>query len=105
MFGNLGEMAGLLKKAKDFQSNIQNVKEEMATNEYTGQDANGKVTVVVSGDFIIKSITISPEYHDDITSLQEIILSAANNAMIKAKTAIAEKMKSLTGGINIPGLF
>jgi DNA-binding YbaB/EbfC family protein len=105
MFGNLGEMAGLLKKAKEFQSNIQNVKAEMAQAEYFGKDPSGKISVVVSGDFSVKSINISPECTGNIQDLQINLLAAVNEAIGSAKNAAAEKMKAMTGGISIPGLF
>ena len=35
MFGNLAEMAGLMKKAKDLQGNLKNIKAELAEAEFT----------------------------------------------------------------------
>ena len=60
MFGNLGEMANLIKKAKDIQKNMAALKEEMARSEFSASSADQEVVVVVSGDFQIKSVKISP---------------------------------------------
>ena len=59
MFGNLGEMANLLKKVKDIQKNMAELKAEMARSEYSAASADNEVVVVVSGDFMVKSVTVS----------------------------------------------
>ena len=60
MFGNLGEMANLLKKVKDIQKNMAELKAEMARSEYSASSADNEVVVVVSGDFQVKKVTVSP---------------------------------------------
>ena len=56
MFGNLAEMAGLMKKAKDLQGNLKNIKAELAEAEFTGEAGSGRVKVIVSGDMRIKKL-------------------------------------------------
>ena len=51
MFGNLGEMAGLMKKFGEIQKNMKKMKEDLAAIEVAGKNAAGQVEVVVSGDF------------------------------------------------------
>ena len=104
MFGNLGEMANLLKKAKDIQKNMAALKEEMARTEFSASSPDQEVVVVVSGDFQIKSISIAPSIAGN-TNLGNIVTSVTNNALVAAKSAMQSKMQELTGGMNIPGLF
>ena len=104
MFGNLGEMANLIKKAKDIQKNMAALKEEMARSEFSASSADQDVVVVVSGDFQIKSVKVSPAIANN-ENLGNIIASTTNSALIAAKSAMQSKMQELTGGMNIPGLF
>ncbi len=105
MFGNLGEMARLMQKVKDIQSNVKKMKEEAASAEYTANAQGGLVSVTVSGDMQIRNIRIAPEAMTSAEDLQAMVQSAVNNALDTAKKALAEQMKEVTGGMNIPGLF
>ena len=105
MFGNLGEMAGLMKKAKDMKENIGKMKEEIASSEFYGTCPGDKVTVVISGDFQVRQIKIAPDATADSEALEDLIKTAINSAVSSAQANIQEKMKEVTGGLNIPGLF
>ena len=104
MFGNLGELANLMKKAKDIQKNMAALKEEMARTEFSASSADQEVVVVVSGDFQVKSVKIAPSIANN-ENLGNIVMSITNSALIAAKSAMQSKMQELTGGMNIPGLF
>ena len=104
MFGNLGEMAKLMQKAKDIQKNMAELKEEMARTEFSASSVDQEVVVVVSGDFQIKSVKIAPSIANN-ENLGNIIMSTTNSALIAAKSAMQSKMQELSGGMNIPGLF
>ena len=104
MFGNLGELANLMKKAKDIQKNMAALKEEMARTEFSASSADQEVVVVVSGDFQVKSVKIAPSIANN-ENLGNIIAATANSALAAAKSAMQSKMQEITGGMNIPGLF
>ena len=59
MFGNLAEMAKLMGKAKDIQANLKKFKEELPTMEFSASSPGDQVRVTVSGDFRVKSITVT----------------------------------------------
>ena len=105
MFGNLGELAGLAKKAKSMKANLAKMKEEIASSEFYGTCPEDKVTVVISGDFQVRQIKIAPDASADTKALEELIKVAMNSAVSSAQINIQEKMKEVTGGLNIPGLF
>lgn len=105
MFGNLGEMAGLMKKAKDMKANLAKMKEDIAASEFYGTCPGDKVTVVISGDFQVRQLKISPDVTADTEALEDLVKTAINSAVSSAQTNIQEKMKEVTGGLNIPGLF
>ena len=106
MFGNLGEMAGLMKKFGEIQKNMKKMKEELASIEVAGKNAAGQVEVVVSGDFNVKKVYIAPSLVEmkDASILESAVFEAMNNALMQAKTESAKKLSEATGGINIPGI-
>jgi nucleoid-associated protein EbfC len=104
MFGNLGQLAGLMKKAGKFQKDMQKVKEELATKEYTSSVAGGKVEVTIGGDFTVRKLSISPDCTDDNELLEDMITAAINEAVNNARQETAEKMAEMTEGMNIPGM-
>jgi nucleoid-associated protein EbfC len=105
MFGNLGEMANMMKKAKDIQKNLKSTQADIAAAEYTGCSSDGAVKVLISGDMIVKKLEINPDCTGNVAVLESLVIAAVNEALISAKLAAQGKMKELTGGLDIPGLF
>ena len=105
MFGNLGEMAKLMQKAKDIQNNMKQMKQDMAESEFEASSPGGQVRAVVSGDFQLKKLTIAPEAMGDRELLEDQVLCAVRSALDNALNAAQTKMAEITGGLNIPGLF
>jgi len=65
------------------------------------------VKVKVNGDHLILSMTIDPEVlkAGDVEMLQDMILTATNEAVKTARDTSAKEMEKITGGMNIPGMF
>ena len=105
MFGNLGEMAKLMQKAKDIQNNMKQMKQDMAESEFEASSPGGQVRAVVSGDFQLKKLTIAPEAMGDRELLEDQVLCAVRSALDNARNSAQTKMAEITGGLNIPGLF
>jgi DNA-binding YbaB/EbfC family protein len=65
------------------------------------------VTVQANGAMQLTKLTIDPEVlkSGDLDMLQDLIVAASNEALRKAKELMAEEMKSLTGGMGIPGML
>ncbi len=111
MFGNLGglgDIGNLMKMAKDFQGNIKGIKEELAQEEFSGTCGGGAVLVTVSGAMQVKAVKVKPEAidMDDLSLLEDMVMTATNNALKEAKECLQEKMQEMTGGmIDIPDLF
>lgn len=103
----LGNMAGLLKQAQAMQSQMAKVQEQAASKIVTGSAGGGSVTVTANGAMELVTIVIDPEVIKDgeTDMVQDLILAATNDALRKAREMMANEMKSLTGGLNVPGLF
>ena len=65
------------------------------------------VNIVMNGKQEVLIIRIDPEVvnREDIDMLQDLIVAAVNEAIRKSQEIMAEEMKKVTGGLNIPGLF
>ncbi len=100
-FGNL------MKQAQQLQAKMLKVQEEMATRTAEATAGGGMVTAVANGKHELVSVKIEKEVvnPDDIDMLQDLILAAVNEALKKSQEMVAEEMKKLTGGMNIPGLM
>lgn len=101
-----GNMNNLIKQAQKFQKQMQDMQKEVENKEFTATVGGGAVSATVTGKKEITNITIKPEVvdPDDIEMLQDLILSACNEALKKAEDETSGEMKKLTGGLNIPGL-
>jgi DNA-binding protein YbaB len=106
MFGNLGEMAKMLGKAKEIQNEMKRFKEEMPNLEFSATGMSGAIKVVVSGDFAVKLIEIAPGAAN-APELALEIQRAVNTALFSAKQNVQQRMQEITGGIGIdlPGLM
>ena len=67
----------------------------------------GAVKVIATGKQTIDSITIDPSVIDaeDIDLLQDLIMTAANDALEKSKALVNERMGAITGGLGLPGIL
>jgi len=104
MLGGLGNLAGLMKSAKDLQANMQKLQEDLATRRYEGDAGAGMVRVTVDGKCMLVDIKIEPEAAKDVELLEDLIKAAVGSAMKKAQEAMKSELTGLTGGMNIPGL-
>ena len=104
MLGGLGNIAGLMKSAKEMQANLAKVQAELATRRYVGDAGGGMVTATVDGKLTLIDIKIDPEAANDVELLEDLVKAAVGAASAKAQEGIKQEMARVTGGINIPGL-
>ncbi|MEG1312478.1 MAG: YbaB/EbfC family nucleoid-associated protein [Romboutsia sp.] len=102
-----GNMNNLLKQAQKMQENMQKMQEELESKEIVASVGGGAVTVKVNGKKEVLDIAIKPEVvdPDDIEMLQDLVLSAVNEALRSVEEMQSTQMSKATGGMNIPGLF
>ena len=103
-FGNMGN---IMRQAQAMQEQLARVQEQAAAKVAEGSAGGGMVTVRANGAMEIVSVTINPEVlkSGEADLLQDMIAAAANDALRKAKDLMAGEMKTITGGMKIPGLF
>ncbi len=106
---NKGNMAQLLKQARDVQKKIEEVQNELDDLTIEGDSGGGMVKVVVNGKQQLLELTIDPDaVKEDKELLEDLIISAVNNALTKSLEESQNRMNAVTGnmlgGMNIPGL-
>lgn len=99
-------MGKMMKQAQQLQSKMLKLQEEMADKTVETSSGGGMVKVVANGRQQVLSIQIEKEVvdPDDVEMLQDLILAAINDALIKSQEMANQEMSKLTGGLNIPGL-
>ena len=102
-----GNMNNLMKQAQRMQRQMEEGQKELETKEFTAKAGGGAVEVTVTGKKTIKALTIKPEVVDpeDIDMLQDLIISAVNEAINNVETTTESEMSKITGGVSLPGLF
>ena len=100
-------LAQIMKQAQMMQQKMARLQEEAAQNTAEASTGGGAVTVLVNGKNQIVSLTIKREAVDpeDVEMLQDLVMTAVNEALAKVQSELADKMSKITGGISIPGLF
>lgn len=107
MKGMPGGMAQLMKQANQMQMRMKKVQEDMAKREFEGTSGGGAVKVKVTGEHMLTALTIDSEVmkSGDVEMLQDMILTATNDAIKIAKETNSKEMEKITGGMPIPGMF
>ena len=102
-----GNMNNLMKQAQKLQREMGQMQKDLEEKEFEVSVGGGAVVVKANGKKEVVSINIKPEVvdADDVEMLEDLVLSAVNEALRKADEESANKMGKLTGGMNIPGLF
>lgn len=106
-FGGLGgmNMNNLMKQAQKMQKQMEEAQSELENKELTVTSGGGAIEVVITGKKQIKQIKILPDVVDpeDIETLEDLILTAMNEAIRQAEDAATNHLGKITGGMNIPG--
>lgn len=100
-----GGLGNIMKQAQEMQEKMKRIQEELASLEITGRAGGGLVTVVMTCRHDMRSVTIDPVLMgDDKEVLEDLIAAAVNDAVLRIEKTVQERMSSVTGGLNIPGL-
>ena len=104
-----GNMSKLLKQAQDMQKKLEEAQSQLGDIVVAAEAGEGMVSVKINGNQEILELTIDDEaYEEDKELLEDLIVSAINKGIKKAKNDSQEKMSSITGGmmggLRIPGI-
>ncbi len=105
--GGMGNMGAMMKQAKKMQEQLAQAQEEVKTMTFEASAGGGMVRVVAKGDNTLQSIEIDKAAvdPDDVEMLEDMVLAAANEALRGVAEQGQERVNSVAGGLNIPGLM
>ena len=100
-------MNNMIKQAQKMQADMAKAQADLEEKVVESSSGGGMVTVKVSGKKEIIDISIKPEVvdPDDIEMLQDLILTAVNDALSQVDNVMQSEMSKITGGLNLSGLF
>ena len=100
-------MNDLLRQAQMMQNKIAKLQQEMAEKEVEASAGGGMVKVVMNGRQEMKSITIDKSVLEsgDTEMLQDLVITAVNEAVRIGRANLEREMANISGGIHLPGMF
>ena len=98
------DFLGMMKQAAQLQSKMQAMQEELGHVEVEGISGGGLVAVRMTAKMEVKGVKIDPSLMkpEEREVLEDLLVSAHNDARRKAETVMQDKMKDLTGGLSLP---
>src|SRR2546429_5789505 len=103
----MSSIGKLMKQAQRMQQQMEQIQSELAKRTVEATSGGGAVKVVAKCDGSIASIKIDPQAINpsDAQLLEDMILTAANNALSQAKEISTAEMGKVTSGFSLPGLM
>ncbi len=100
-------MNQMMKQVKKMQQDMEKAQEGLKDKTVETTTGGGMIKVVANGHKQIVSININKDVVDpeDVEMLEDLILTAINDALVKADQMISDDLGKYTGGLNMPGLF
>ncbi|MTI44634.1 hypothetical protein JM93_02501 [Roseibium hamelinense] len=94
----------MMKQAKEMQSQMGSLQEQIVEIEAEGTSGAGLVKLVLNGKGEMKSLKIDPSLlkEDEGEILEDLIIAAHTDGRVKVDAAIQEKTQELMGGLGLP---
>lgn len=98
-----GGMGNLMKQAQQMQENMKRAQAELANIEVEGQAGSGMVKVTMTCQHQVKRVQIDDSLMgDDKEMLEDLIVTALNDAVRKVESTTQERMGGLMSGLPLP---
>ncbi len=104
--GQMQQQMQMQQRIMKMQQDMEAAQKEVEEKEFTASVGGGVVSATVSGKKELTKLAIKPEAVDpeDVEMLQDMVISAVNEALRQAEDAMNGKMNAFTSGLGIPGL-
>lgn len=106
MFQGLSGLGSLLKQAQEISGRMKGLNDELRGRRASGTSGGGMVEVEVNGLLEVLRVRVDPQLfaQADRELLEDLILTAVNQALAKGKELHAEALKAITGSVDVSGL-
>jgi nucleoid-associated protein EbfC len=100
---NIGQIA---KMAQQMQAQMAQAQQELAETTLEASAGGGAVRLVITGAQEVRSVEIDPSAvdPDEVEMLQDLVMTAVNEAISRSKELERERMGKIAGGMGIPGM-
>ena len=99
----MNNFSDMLSKAKAMQEKMKEAQDLIKKIEVEGMSGGNLVKVILTGDYELKSISISDNAKKENQEIiNDLIIAAYNNAKENLKKKSSEEISKITGGINLP---
>ena len=95
-------MVSMIQKAKKMQEDMKIALEEIKSTSCQGKSGSGAVQVTLSGEYLVTKIEIDESLLTDKEMLEDLIMTALNDASSQIREISKAKLKNVTGGIDLP---
>ena len=98
------DIMGLMKQAQAMQSRMQELQGELELVEVEGQSGGGAVRIVLSAKGVMRGVTLDPSLlvASEKDMLEDLIVTAHEDARKKGEAVMQERMQAVTAGIPLP---
>jgi DNA-binding YbaB/EbfC family protein len=102
----MSSIGKLMKQAARMQRQMEEVQTQLAAQTVEATSGGGAVKIVARCDGTLASMTIDPQAVNPAETqlLEDLIVTAANQALARAKEIYNQEMGRVTAGMNLPGL-
>lgn len=103
MFGQLGQLAGLLRNAGKITQNVKEMNERLAAARFVGEAGGGQVRATVDGRAELVGLRFDPALlaTGDAELVEELTLAAVRDAAGRSRAAMQQEMAAMTGGLDL----
>lgn len=107
MFGNIGQIASLLKNAGQIKENMKGVQERLKAARFVGDAGGGQVRATVDGKGELVRVQLEPTLVSggDREMIEELVVAAVNSAILQSRAGAQKEIEAAAGGINLQGMF
>jgi len=105
--GGVSMQPSMMNRLQQMQEDMKKAQEELETEMVNVNSAGGAIQTVISGHQRVQSIKLDPSLVDpnDIGMLEDALVAAVNEAIVKSQEYSAKRLEGITGGVSIPGLM
>ena len=100
----MADFLGMMKQAAQLQSKMKEMQDQLEHVEVEGISGGGLISVRMTAKMEVKAVKVDPSLMkaDEREILEDLLVTACNDAQRKAEAAMQEKMQALTGGLGLP---
>lgn len=98
------DLMGMMKKAQELQGKMQEFQDNLANLMIEGRSGGGLVTVTMNGKGEMRGLKIDPSLfkEDSVEIIEDLIITAHNDAKQKTEAEVQQKMQEMTAGLPLP---